>query len=95
MNKHIAGCFLTACCILLFVMIIIGMNGKALSPKQSVFVYPKDTALSKDASTYLKGAIRKDHIKLDLSNVDVHTPGIYKAYAKQSSRTYEFQIEIK
>ena len=83
MKKHIAGCSL------------MGMNGKALSPKQAVFVYPKDTEISKDAHTYLKGVIRKDHIKLDLSKVDSHTPGVYPAYAKQSNRTYEFQIEIK
>lgn len=95
MKKHIAGCSLTICCLLFMIMIIMGMNGKALSPKQAVFVYPKDTEISKDAHTYLKGVIRKDHIKLDLSKVDSHTPGVYPAYAKQSNRTYEFRIEIK
>ena len=95
MRKHFAGCLLAVCCLLLAIMIVIGMDGKALSPKQSVFVYPKDTELSKDAHTYLKGVVRKDHIKLDLSKVDSHTLGIYPAYAKQSNRTYEFKIEIK
>lgn len=95
MKKHFMGCILAVCCAALLIMVCIGMNGKALEPRQKTFTYQKDSALSKDASTYVKGVIHKDHVKLDLSLVDTHVPGIYPAYVKQSNRTYEFQIEIQ
>lgn len=95
MKKHFMGYLLAVCCVVLLIMIYMGMNGKALAPRQKTFIYQKDSALSNDASTYVKGVIHKDHIKLDLSHVNTHVPGIYPAYVKQSNRTYEFQIEIK
>lgn len=76
-------------------MIIIGMNGTALTAKQDVFTYPIHSSLSTDPKTYFKGVTDPKRVQIDLSHVNTHIPGIYTVHARQSSRIYEFKIEIK
>lgn len=82
-------------CTLLIFMIAIGAEGKALRPKQTIFIFEKDTKLPTDANHYFDGVISNQRMKLNLSSVDIHTPGIYQVHATQASQDYSFQIEIK
>lgn len=95
MKKNIIISGISVFCILCIIMIYIGMDGKALAPRQESFTYAKGTKLSTDASTYLKGVVDDSRIKLDLSNVDTDVPGSYQVTARQASRTYTFTIIIK
>ena len=75
-------------------MVFIGMNGKALAPKQAVFTYHVNEEIKQDPAYYLKGAIHHGHIKMNLPTVDSHTPADYPITARQSKRNYHFIIRI-
>lgn len=93
--KKIYDIVLCVLMILMMYMILVGMNGTALSVRQEVFTYPLNTPISKNPSTYLKGVTDPDRVHMDLSAVDNKKQGIYTVRAKQASRTYEFKIEVK
>lgn len=95
MKKNIIISGISVLCILCIIMIYLGMEGKALAPRQNTFTYEKGTILSTDASTYLKGVVDDSRIKLDLSHVDTNVCGSYQVTAIQSSRTYTFTIVIQ
>lgn len=76
-------------------MIILGLNGAALTAKQGVFTYPIHSSLSTDPKTYFKGVTDPKRVQIDLSHANTQIPGIYTVQARQASRIYEFKIEIK
>ena len=88
---YIACCTIIA---LLTYMIHIGSTGLALQPKKEVFTFKQGETLPLEPSYYLKGVTDPTRVHMTVDQIDSHKVGSYTAKVKQSSRRYQFTIQI-
>lgn len=80
---------------LLIYMIYVGSTGLALQPRKEVFTFTQGESLPSDPSYYLKGVTDPSRVHMKFDQVNPNQVGTYKVNVKQSSRRYEFYINIE
>ena len=95
MKKGIYLCITSIIILLLTYMIYIGSTGLALQPRKDVFTFTQGEKLPSDPAYYLKGVTDPSRVHMKLDQVNTNKVGTYKVKVKQSSRWYEFYINIE
>ena len=80
--------------VLLTYMIYIGSTGLALQPRKEVFTFQQGETLPLEPSYYLKGVTDPTRVHMTVDQIDSHKVGSYTVKVKQSSRRYQFTVQI-